>query len=171
MQKLISIIIFYLSICNIITTKKINFSSLSEKTTFKSYKVGYLDGRPNSTIVKNREELLKVLPSYSNYIYDSYGKVTNSTTDQVKNDYTESFFNENNLALVYVETTSGSIRVKKVFIKKNENKVSVYYTLQIPSIGTCDMNGILIAVPVEKTITEIDNPSNDKNNGNFISKY
>ena len=172
MQKLILIIILYLSICNIITAKKINILSLAEKTNFKSYKVGYLGEKPNNTIVTNREELLKVLPSYSNYIYDSYGKITNSTTDQVKNDYSESFFNENNLALVYVETTSGSITIKKVLIKKNENKVSVYFTLQKPSTGTCDMNGILIAVPVEKTITEIDKPSNDKINKNkFISKY
>lgn len=66
------------------------------------------------------------------------------------------FFQENSLAIQYVEKTSGSDEVQ--FINASiidEDKIKVNYKIIQPEIGTCDMSGVLIIVEINKDIIDI----------------
>ncbi len=135
---------------------KDDFQKLAEQLIkFRTYRVGYLSKKPEDTVITTNEEFIQKLPNYSNYHYDGEGNIVSSTTDGVVKDFPKKFFDEKNLALVYVGTSTGSITIKSVKTAIKDNRVTISYRLDLPLYATADMNGWLIAVPVNKTVTDV----------------
>ena len=70
--------------------------------------------------------------------------------------YTEKqgFYN-NNLAIYYAPTNSGSVRIKSVRTVINNNTLEAVYELLIPEVGTMDMSGYMITIETDKSVYHV----------------
>ena len=104
-------------------------------------------------LIDNYSDLIAYLDKHNNKVYDKDGNVQSTSADNIKNKYTEDYFNNNNLAIYYIITNSGSIRIGNVTTNIVGNELTLNYDLISPEIGTMDMSGFMITVEVDKNIT------------------
>ena len=100
------------------------FTKNTSNNFYKIYNVGYLDNVPKSLIIDNYSDFTAYLDK-----------------------------NNNNLAIYYIKTNSGSIRIGNVTTNIVDNELILNYDLISPEIGTMDMNGFMIIIEIDKTIT------------------
>ena len=105
-------------------------------------------------IIKSKQELDEYTRKYDNKYYESDRKVDGKLKTTLSK-YDEEFFKTKSLALVYVELSSGSIKVTLKEPAVSGNTIKIDYDMEYPEIGTCDMNGYVIVVEIDKNITEI----------------
>ena len=129
------------------------FTKNTSNNFYKIYNVGYLDNVPKSLIIDNYSDFTAYLDKNNNKVYDGDGNVESTSVDIIKNSYTEDYFNNNNLAIYYIKTNSGSIRIGNVTTNIVDNELILNYDLISPEIGTMDMNGFMIIIEIDKTIT------------------
>ena len=129
------------------------FTKNTSNNFYKIYNVGYLDNVSKSLIIDNYSDFTVYLDKNNNKVYDGDGNVESTSVDIIKNSYTEDYFNNNNLAIYYIKTNSGSIRIGNVTTNIVDNELILNYDLISPEIGTMDMNGFMIIIEIDKTIT------------------
>lgn len=121
---------------------------------YKIFNIGYLDNINAPVVVTTYEDFINYLDSFKTTYYDSNGQPENSSTDAIRAQYNQVYFDDNNLAIYYAPTNSGSIRIKNVQTKINGSTVEIKYDYIKPEVGTMDMNGFIITVEVNKNITK-----------------
>ncbi len=124
--------------------------------TFYSGFISNMTSLDDKIIITNYESLEDYCHKYNNYTYDEQGNILYGRLDKLLTQYDNNFFQENSLAIQYVEKTSGSDEVQ--FINASiidEDKIKVNYRIIKPEIGTCDMSGVLIIVEINKDIIDI----------------
>ena len=136
-----------------INDESATFTKKTSNNNYKVYGVGYLDNVPKSVIIDNYSDFIAYLDNNNNKVYDGEGNVQSTSADNIKNNYTEDFFTNNNLAIYYIKTNSGSIRIGNVTTNIAGNELTLNYDLITPEIGTMDMSGFMITVEVDKSIT------------------
>ena len=78
-----------------------------------------------------------------------YADSTIGFSDAIKN-YDDSFFKSNNLIIVLLSESSGSITHEVTDVKNDEGILNINIKRNYPEIGTCDMTGWHIVVEVDK---------------------
>ncbi len=132
-------------------------TKIFEKKTEKNYKVfqvGYLTNINSPVLFSKYEDFINYIDTHNIKFYGEDG-VEATSTDSLKFYYPERYFDDLNVAIYYIETSSGSIKINNVKTLINEDTVSIKYNLLTPEIGTMDMNGFMIAVEVPKTVTKV----------------
>lgn len=142
------------------TDNKKNTSEQENKNlygyTFYSGFISNMTSSDNKIIITNYESLKDYCYKYNNYTYDEQGNILYGNLDKLLTQYDNNYFQENSLAIHYIETTSGSDKVQFIDASIiNENKIKVNYKIIEPEIGTCDMSGVLIIVETNKDIIYI----------------
>lgn len=142
------------------TDNKKNTSEQENKNlygyTFYSGFISNMTSSDNKMIITNYESLKDYCYKYNNYTYDEQGNILYGNLDKLLTQYDNNYFQENSLAIQYIETTSGSDKVQFIDASIiNENKIKVNYKIIEPEIGTCDMSGVLIIVETNKDIIDI----------------
>lgn len=142
------------------TDNKKNTSEQENKNlygyTFYSGFISNMTSSDNKIIITNYESLKDYCYKYNNYTYDEQGNILYGNLDKLLTQYDNNYFQENSLAIQYIETTSGSDKVQFIDASIiNENKIKVNYKIIEPEIGTCDMSGVLIIVETNKDIIYI----------------
>lgn len=142
------------------TDNKKNTSEQENKNlygyTFYSGFISNMTSSDNKIIITNYESLKDYCYKYNNYTYDEQGNILCGNLDKLLTQYDNNYFQENSLAIQYIETTSGSDKVQFIDASIiNENKIKVNYKIIEPEIGTCDMSGVLIIVETNKDIIDI----------------
>lgn len=122
---------------------------------YKIIHVGYIDNAKSAVLIDNYDSFSTYLEKYSRKSYDEYGNIISTTTDELKKEYDENYFKDNNLAIQYVPTNSGSIKIKWVRTKIKDDTLEIKYDLDVPKIGTMDMNGFIIIVETDKSIKKV----------------
>lgn len=128
---------------------------ISNDQNYKIIYVGYIDNAKSAVLIDNYDSFSTYLEKYSRKIYDEYGNIISTTTDELKKEYDENYFKDNNLAIQYVPTNSGSIKIKWVRTKIKDDTLEIKYDLDVPKIGTMDMNGFIIIVETDKSIKKV----------------
>lgn len=124
--------------------------------TFYSGFISNMTSSDNKIIITNYESLKDYCHKYNNYTYDEQGNILYGNLDKLLTQYDNNYFQENSLAIQYIEKTSGSDKVQFIDASIiNENKIKVNYKIIEPEIGTCDMSGVLIIVEINKDIIDI----------------
>lgn len=134
---------------------KVKIFTKIEDKNYKLFQVGYIESTNNKAILTNYEDFNNYLNTNSSKFYDGEGNVVSTSTDAIKNLYSSDYFNDKNLAIFYVKTNSGSIKLSNIKSLIDNNTIAIKYDLIIPEIGTMDMNGYMIVVEIDKSITNI----------------
>ena len=151
------IIIFVLVTSSIL----MGFKFSSENVNVQYIKTNWVSGTNRTTIVISSIEELR---NYVETNIEKYGLERKTTfySDTTKGfedaieKYDEEYFRNNNLVLVLLEESSGSIRHNLEKFDINNNIIEISIVKKIPDICTCDMAGWHIIIEVNKiNITEI----------------
>ena len=151
---------------NSVFENTINENSTSENTivdlpTTSSYngyclRSGYLNSQNSDKfIIKNPSELQDFCNKYNKYTYDSYGNKKSGTLDNLLSKYNDHYFNNQSLAIKYIELSSGGDTVNFIKATKINKSVLIDYEVDTSRGFTEDMSGYLVIVEVDKDITEI----------------
>lgn len=120
-------------------------------------------------LAKNKEGVIKnkaylIHSGYIGELSDNNKIIINNTTDKEQflqkydlnlKKYDEKFFDNNSLAIVYVELVSGSQKIKNLNAETDKDNLNIYYKVLTPEMGTADMNGYIILVEIDKNISNI----------------
>ena len=93
--------------------------------------------------------------NFKNNYYDGEGNAVSSSTDALKVQYNQDYFYENNLAIYYAPTNSGSIKIRNVRTIIKSDTLEAVYELEIPEVGTMDMSGFMITIETDKSIKHV----------------
>ena len=126
-----------------------------ELNSYKTFNVGYLDNVNTPVLLTTYEDFIKYIDTFKNTYYDGDGNAVSSTTDAIRVQYDQDYFNDNNLAIYYAPTNSGSVRIKSVRTVINNNTLEAVYELLIPEVGTMDMSGFMITIETDKSINNV----------------
>lgn len=124
-------------------------------SNYKTFKVGYLENVNSPVLLTTYEDFIKYIDTFKNTYYDGEGNAVSSTTDAIKVQYDQDYFYENNLAIYYAPTNSGSVRIKSVRTVINNNTLEAVYELLIPEVGTMDMSGYMITIETDKSVYHV----------------
>jgi len=157
---ILSSIIFIISLITIGGQSNTKIDPSNKQSFYNYYMIhsNYIremDYRNDSRIIiKSKQELDEYTGKYDNKYYEGDRKVDGKLKTTLSK-YDEEFFKTKSLALVYVELSSGSIKVTLKEPAVSGNTIKIDYDMEHPEIGTCDMNGYVIVVEIDKNITEI----------------
>jgi hypothetical protein len=126
-----------------------------ELNSYKTFKVGYLDNVNTPVLLTTYEDFIKYIDTFKNTYYDGDGNAVSSSTDAIRNQYDQDYFNENNLAIYYAPTNSGSVKIKSIRTVIKDNTLEVIYELMMPEVGTMDMSGFMITIETDKSINNV----------------
>lgn len=126
-----------------------------QSNSYKTFRVGYLDNVNSPVLLTTYEDFIKYIDTFKNTYYDGEGNAVSSTTDAIRVQYDQDYFYENNLAIYYAPTNSGSVRIKSVRTVINNNTLEAVYELEIPEVGTMDMSGFMITIETDKSVTHV----------------
>lgn len=133
-------------------TKIFNTKTLN---SYKTFRVGYLDNVNSPVLLTTYEDFIKYIDTFKNTHYDGEGNAVSSTTDAIRVQYDQDYFYDNNLAIYYAPTNSGSVRIKSVRTVINNNTLEAVYELLIPEVGTMDMSGYMITIETDKSVYHV----------------
>lgn len=122
---------------------------------YKIIRVGYINNEKSAVLIDNYDSFSTYLEKYCKKSYDKYGNIISTTTAELKKEYDKNYFKDNNLAIQYVPTKSGSIKIKWVRTKIKDDTLEIKYNLDVPKIGTMDMNGFIIIIETDKSIKHV----------------
>ena len=122
---------------------------------YKTIQVGYIENVKTPVLLTNHNDFITYLETYKNEFYYGDGEVVSTSTDAIKNQYDSIFFDDKNIAIYYVETNSGGVKLNGIKTLINNNTLEVIYEKVIPEVSTMDMNGYMIVVEVDKTVTKV----------------
>lgn len=138
---IIGIIILVGILMYIIPKKNVSYEVI--KDGYSSYE---------SQIISDYQQYL----SFTNYINSqnkAYGKVYNFDA----NKYNEKYFNTGSLAIINIVTGSGMNKLKNINISINGNRLVCTANIEYAKGAvTDDINGKLILIEVDKTVTEFE---------------
>ena len=123
--------------------------------SYKTFRVGYLDNVNSPVLLTTYEDFIKYIDTFKNTYYDGEGNAVSSTTDAIRVQYDQDYFYDNNLAIYYAPTNSGSVRIKSVRTVINNNTLEAVYELLIPEVGTMDMSGYMITIETDKSVYHV----------------
>lgn len=126
-----------------------------EDKNYKIFQVGYLESVNTPVLLSTYEDFITYVDTFSNKFYDGEGNAVSTSTAAIRNQYDSTYFETNNLAIYYVPTNSGSIKIKNVKTIINNTTLEIKYDFVIPEIGTMDMNGFMITVETDKNVTHV----------------
>ena len=126
-----------------------------ETKNYKTFQVGYIENVKTPVLLTNHNDFITYLETYKNEFYYGDGEVVSTSTDAIKNQYDSIFFDDKNIAIYYVETNSGGVKLNGIKTLINNNTLEVQYEKVIPEVSTMDMNGYMIVVEVDKTVTKV----------------
>ena len=107
-----------------------------------------------SIIIRSKKDLEEYANKYDHKIYYEEREEDGELKTRLDK-YDEEFFKNKALALYYLELSSGSDRVTLQEPSVSGNNIKINYHIDYPEIGTCDMNGYVIVVEIDKSITKI----------------
>lgn len=81
---------------------------------------------------------------------DAYGAYP--AFSEAVSQYDAAFFEENHLAVLYIEATSGSARYEVSGIQQTNGAVTIFLKCSASDVGTCDMAYWFACVPVSRTL-------------------
>ncbi|MGN1301764.1 MAG: hypothetical protein ACI4U9_04515 [Clostridia bacterium] len=101
----------------------------------------------------NKSDAIKIISSYSKLekYCDEYNQ------NMLLERYTKDFFENQSLAIIYEELTSGEYGVEFINAIRDEDNVKIEYKIIYPDslLVTSDMSGYLIIVEIDKDIDDI----------------
>ena len=133
---------------------------------------GYLgsnnySAKETQTVISSKKELDEYVDKYDRKTY-SDTKEFDGELKITLSKYNEDFFESKSLALYYIELSSGSIHVTPLDPIIEGDTITINYEVDVPGIGTCDMNGYVVVVEVSKDIKNI--RGNEKRAQQIIKK-
>lgn len=126
-----------------------------ESNNYKIFKVGYLENVNSPVLLTTYEDFIDYISTFKNNYYDGEGNAVSSSTDALKVQYDQDYFYENNLAIYYAPTNSGSIKIRNVRTIIKSDTLEAVYELEIPEVGTMDMSGFMITIETDKSIKHV----------------
>lgn len=129
------------------------------KLSHKVYEVGYISDLADlekAQTFTSFTDLKKFFES-KKIITDREGDVAEYYNEDILKDYNASFFNKNNLSIVYVSISSSNkeLEVKKIYNEGNKVVVRYDVTTKEDTMGAAVMNGYIIAVTSPKSIEKV----------------
>lgn len=115
------------------------------------------DGRQLPVVCLSSEEDLAAFSEAASACFaltDAYGAYP--AFSEAVDQYDMAFFEENRLAVLYIEATSGSIRYEVSGIQQVNGAATILLKCDVPDIGTCDMAYWLACIPISRTLTDED---------------
>ncbi|MCL2383610.1 MAG: hypothetical protein FWC79_05690 [Oscillospiraceae bacterium] len=131
----------------------------STELTGNAFRVGWFDSisqENRRVILSTYDAFIEYFTEHTEHITDGRGAIISSSSDPILENYDSYFFNNNSLAVVYIEITSGSNRVDYAGSTVVGNSISIRYNIiRAGGFGTDDMQGYFVVVPVPNHVTAI----------------
>jgi len=140
---IVSVFLFIFITFSTCANKENLYSNKSEVSFDVQYlRIGYGPKQPIYTVISSVNELNQYINNNGNgsYLTDEYSNATKK--------YTNQFFNDNFLIIVFLEEPSGSNRHK---VEKIETNGDIVITQIIPEIGTADMATWIIFIELKNS--------------------
>lgn len=122
---------------------------------YEVFKTGYIKDAPEAIIIKSYDEFKNYLSLYKNETYDGEGNVIKSTSDEILKKYKEDTFNDKNLAIYYIETSSSGAKLNKINPIVVGNTLNLIHVVEYSQEFTNDMSGYMVLVEIDKNITTL----------------
>lgn len=116
------------------------------------------DKQPSVVCLSSQEELAAFTDAASSYFELSHAYGVYPAFSETVTQYDAAFFEENRLAVLYIEATSGSVRYEVSGIRQGNDTATILLKCSAPAAGTCDMAYWLACVPISCKIAEEDMP-------------
>ena len=126
-----------------------------ESNNYKIFRVGYLKNVNSPVLLTTYVDFIDYINTFKNNYYDGEGNAVSSSTDALKVQYSQDYFDENNLAIYYPPTNSGSIKIRNVRTIIKSDTLEAIYELEMPEVGTMDMSGFMITIETDKSIKHV----------------
>lgn len=136
----------------LINGKERKFNIHKDIRPFEIYKVGYLSGlRSNKVVLTNYDEFTKFIDNIN-----KNNRVSKEFYKTMYDLYDKDTFEVSNILMYYVQTKSGSHKLKDVEVSVSNGKAYVTYDLEKPEVGTADMSGYMIVADLDKDVNFVE---------------
>mgnify|MGYP003294520784 CR=1 FL=1 len=153
---IIAVLIAFLVLGALIFGTKLN----GERIVGNSYRCGDLNemkGQEQKILISDYQTFVKYFNENANFIYGLYGKIKSNYNQEILDTYSEEYFEEKQLGVVYQYASSGAIKVEYKKCKIKDNVAYITYDRITPSgMMTADSNGYFVIVELPKEVTSIE---------------
>lgn len=139
-----------------------NKDKLAKKNLIhRIFEVGYVSDLSDSDkqrVFSSYSELEHFLRNKEVIKGDEYGDVAHHYNEDILKIYDKTFFENKNLAIVYVNISNSSLKLKVNEVYSEANKIVVRYDVKAnpgQEVGATVMNGFFITIPSSKQIDKV----------------